>query len=102
MYENLLSENGVFQLNDCCFSEAGMKQNLGVLEAVTRFIKMRNFVPIAITNSDWSDLILAKQGNKIIEIIDQNIELLPEKYVEVPDQLLGALRVSNKGCVSFK
>lgn len=33
LYQELVGANGAFMLNDCCLSDAGLRQNLGVLEA---------------------------------------------------------------------
>lgn len=93
---DLVSDCGVLQLNDCCHSDAGVRQNLGVLEAVVRFVKVTEFVPVALTNSDFSDLILARRGSPVIDAIDRVIDRHGVPYVEVPHQLLGAARVRGR------
>jgi hypothetical protein len=94
-YKDFLSHDGVLQLNDCCHSELGIKQNLGVLEAVVKFTKMTDYVPVAITNTDWSDVILVRKDSQLIPLIDQIINQSDISYVEIPPQLLGALKVRN-------
>jgi len=89
-YKDLISENGVFQLNDCCYSDLGVRQNLGVLEAVTKFVKMTNFIPVVITNTDWSDIVLIREGYMMINKLNQVISDGNFSYVEIPNQLLGA------------
>jgi hypothetical protein len=93
LYQTLLATNGCFQLNDCCHSAAGVKQNLGVLEAVVKFTKMSDFIPVAITNTDWTDIILVRKNSPIIAEIDNAISSSFINYVEVPRQLLGQLQV---------
>ena len=95
LYQDLVSHTGCIQLNDCCHSNAGVLQNLGVLEATVKFIKMTDFIPVVITNTDWSDVILCRKNNPLICAIDNSILSSDVSYVEVPPQLLGNLRVVN-------
>lgn len=89
----LLSENGVLQLNDACFSKFGAAQNLGVLPAVTEFLKRMPFTPVLLTNTDWSDLVLARKNSRMLATLDQIVEDSTTRYVEVPPQLLPAMKV---------
>ena len=91
-FNQVLSPTGIFQLNDCCHSEGGVKQNLGVLEATIKFCKLADFRPVAITNTDWSDIILVSKKNKYGPFLDKLFELSNISYVEIPDSLLGAAR----------
>lgn len=102
LYAPFVSSNGVLQLNDCCHSEAGVRQNLGVLEAVTRFVKVTDFAPVALTNTDFSDLLLARRGSAVMRELERVIDLSRMPYVEVPDPLLGAARIRGpRGNLSF-
>jgi Methyltransferase domain len=92
-YQHFVEKEGCIVLNDCCHSDLGVKQNLGVLEAVSNFIKRSDFVPVALTNTDWSDLILVRKGALIHEYIDQVIVNSDMAWVEVPSQLLPAAKV---------
>jgi hypothetical protein len=102
---SLLSENSFLQLNDCCYSTNCLAQNIGVLEAVSRFIKFSNFIPLGITSTDFSDLILCPKNAINIELFNHLVENSDLSYVEVPDQLLPALSVklnrNGKACMSF-
>jgi hypothetical protein len=93
-YQELVSDEGCIMLNDCCHSPNGVRLNLGVLEAVTSFLKRKPFRPIALTATDWSDLILARNSSKIGGVIDSIIAGSDIFFVEVPDQLLGAAKVA--------
>ena len=92
-YQEFLTPDGFFQLNDCCHSAEGMKQNLGVLEAAVKFCKVANFIPVLLTNTDWTDVLLVKRNSKTIDVIDLIIRNNEISFVEVPDQLLGALQI---------
>jgi hypothetical protein len=92
-YQNFVAEDGCMMLNDCCHSAGGVMQNLGVLEAVTSFLKRSDFRPIAMTNTDWSDLILTRKGSKLGQMIDYVITNSDIAYIDIPDQLLPAAKV---------
>ena len=100
-YKDLVSDRGVFQLNDCSHSTGGIMQNLGVLEAVVKFVKMTDFVPVVLTHTDWSDLLLIRKGNPLIELIDRIIVGNAISFVEVPPQLLGAAKIVSGASVNI-
>jgi len=93
LYSELLNKQGFIQLNDCCHSPDGIRQNLGVLPAAVKFCKMRDFIPIMVTNTDWTDVLFAHRESDYIPFIDIIIRENNIRYVEVPCQLLGALEV---------
>lgn len=93
LYQNLLREDGCIQLNDCCHSGKGIEQNLGVLEAVLKFIKVSQYYPVFLTNSDWSDILLVREHSRIKLIIEKISEDSNMDFVEVPAQILGSARV---------
>jgi len=93
LYQDLVSPEGCFVLNDCCHSDAGLRQNLGVLEAASNFIKRSDFVPVALTNTDWSDLILVRRGSLLQQSIDRAVVNSNVAWAEVPAALLPAARV---------
>lgn len=92
-YQELLSPDGCFVLNDCCHSDAGTRQNLGVLEAVGSFIKRKEFVPVALTNTDWTDLVLTRKGNRLEQAIHWSLVHSDVAFVDLPHQLMTAARV---------
>jgi hypothetical protein len=93
IYSEYCSENAILQMNDCCFSHAGSKQNLGVLEACTKFIKVSEWRPLAINLRNWSDLVMAKANSPIANIVDSLLAKSNVPFVEVPDSMLGASRI---------
>ena len=98
-YQHLLGPNGVMMLNDCCHSQKGMNQNLGVLEAVGNFMKRADFTPVALTSTDMSDLIVARRGSQIAAALDAALDGSDIPFVEVMPQMLPSahIRVSPQG-----
>ena len=93
LYSELVSFDGIIQMNDCCHSDLGIKQNLGVLEAVVKFVKLSNWSPVVLNTLDFSDLVLARKGSKILNIMNSVLFSSNLKYVEVPSQLLGSAKI---------
>lgn len=87
---------GVYQLNDCCHSEAGIKQNLGVLEASYKFCRMYDFTPLVVVNRDFSDVLLARKGSVICELIGSVFKESSISFVELPFQLYPAAAVKKR------
>ncbi|MBV4536966.1 MULTISPECIES: class I SAM-dependent methyltransferase [Pseudomonas] len=92
-YQEFLGEDGIMMLNDCCHSENGTKQNLGVLEALGSFLKRSDFIPVAMTNTDWSDVILVRRNSMLVQLVDMALANSDVPYVEIPHQLITAARV---------
>jgi len=95
-YSQLLKKDfGIFQLNDCCHSVAGVQQNLGVLEAANKFCKIKNFVPVVAVNRDFTDVILAPKRSPLVTAIKHLIEQNNIISVEVPDELFANMTVKS-------
>lgn len=95
LYANLVVPDGIIQVNDCCHSPEGIRQNLGVREAVTKFCKMTEYTPLMITNTDWSDVVLARKDSRITRVMDAAVDSVGASYVEIPPSMIGAARVRN-------
>ena len=93
VFQDLLGPNGCFMLNDCCHSAEGLRQNLGVLEATSNFIKRSDFVPVALTNTDWSDVVLARKGSLMEQALHWTLVNSDIALVDIPAQLLPAARL---------
>lgn len=98
-YQDLLAADGVMMLNDCCHSQKGMNQNLGVLEAVANFMKRAEFTPVALTSTDMGDLVIVREGSAMVGALDAALDGSDLSFVEVMPQLLPAahVRVSPEG-----
>jgi hypothetical protein len=103
--EPLLKDNSFLQLNDCCFSAKALQQNIGVLEAVSKFIKLKNFQAIALTKTDFTDLLLCPKDSVYKSMLNNVIDRAGVGYFEIPSQLLPSLNVSvnrnEYACLSF-
>ncbi len=93
MYSKFADENAIIQLNDCCFSIKGARQNLGVLEACTKFIKSTDWRPVAINLRDFSDIIMVNKKSHMYHIVNRIIEESTFPFIEVPDELLAASKI---------
>lgn len=104
-FSETLTKNGVIQLNDCCHSELGLRQNLGVLEAVCKFLKSENWTPLILNTVDFSDLVIAKANSVLIPAIDYVLSHTAIEYIEMPNCLLPAAKLirthSGKQILSF-
>ena len=104
-YHSLIDHDcGCIQLNDCCYSEIGNKQNLGVLEAAVRFCKMTDFEPITLVNRNWTDVLFAPRHSKLTQLIEDVFNSSDIPFVEIPNSLLGSLIVKQgmkRGNLSF-
>lgn len=92
-WERMVSAEGAILLNDCCFSAAGAAQNLGVLEAVTSFIKRTDFVPVLLNNADFTDVVLLRRTSQLLGLVDALMCNSNIAFVDVPHQLLASMRV---------
>lgn len=92
-YQELVGPDGFILLNDCCHSPNGTKQNLGVLEALSNFLKRSDFIPVAMTNTDWSDVILVRKNSIMVQLVDIALTNSDIPFVEIPHQLISAAKV---------
>ena len=92
-WQNRVAENGVLMLNDCCHSAGAVQMNFGVLPALTEFVKRTEFVPILVTNTDWTDVVLIRKNSKLGPIIDEILKNSDIPHIDIPHQLLGSARV---------
>lgn len=93
-WEKVIAPDGAILLNDCCFSPAGAAQNLGVLEAVTSFIKRTDFIPVLLNNSDFTDVVLVRRASRLAGLIDSIMNDSNVAFVNVPHQMLASMRIT--------
>lgn len=53
------------------------------------------------TNTDWSDIVLARKNARIAGTVNEIIQRSDLRYDEIPDQVLGAARIVNGGTVNL-
>ena len=93
-YSELLSDTGVFMLNDATSSAKGRAQNLGVLEAISAFTKASEFRPVAMTAMDFADVILCRSPITIAKL-SAFLTLSRYKVVHLPDALFHTFKVTS-------
>jgi hypothetical protein len=93
LYNSMVKPDGVFLLKNCCHSVDSLKQNVGTLEAVCNFVKRTDFVPVALTHQDWTEVMLARRGSFMEQAVDRLLSHSNVSYVEVPPQLLPAMKI---------
>lgn len=84
------SAGGYLILNDCYVSPIGKKQHMSVLEAVSTFTKLTDWVVAAGVNQDYTDLVLTRRQNAqnaknvLLALLMTN----DVKFVELPSTLI--------------
>ena len=104
LYKRFLHvDYGCFQLNDCCHSEDGVKQNLGVLEAANKFCKMYDFIPVAMVNRDFTDVLIAPRRSTFVGLVNNIFNDSNIGFVEIPYHLFpcASIRKGARPNVSF-
>lgn len=100
--EQYAAENSLIQLNDCSCSMEGLRQNLGVLEAAARFVKLFNWQPILLGNSHGGDLLLSRRSGHLYNEYKKTLASEGERFVEVPPSSLPSASVTLGGNLSFR
>lgn len=93
LYSELVGDNGIIQINDCSHSALGLRQNLGVLEATVRFLKLGGWEPIAINTNDFADLLIARKNSPMANKLKDLFFASNLNYIEVPAALLANARI---------
>ena len=93
-YSKKLKEHGIIQLNDVVFSESSHKQNVGVIDALNRFLKTSDFQIVALNLRDWSDALIARKkfAGSILNVVSESKFL----KVMIPNALLGSYKIKYK------
>jgi hypothetical protein len=90
-YSKILSKEGIIQLNDVVMHESAHKQNIGVIDALNRFLKISDFQIVVIILRDWSDALITRTRN-----INRLQEIFLRKYmlkIEVPNSIFGSYKI---------
>ena len=96
VWSKKLNPNGFIMLNDCRSNTRSRERNIGVLEAVTFFLKATHFIPVAFTNSINADAVISPPGNEKIDVFVQSI-CRSGKAVEIPDAILPNAQFNYRG-----
>jgi hypothetical protein len=106
VYKKIVSDDGLIMLDDFINSEEGKLQNLGVVEAVLKFLEENpEYQPLILTKSTdnaWCNILLSKKQSNINEIISNELISSRIFFVEIPDNLLSYIKNSPKeNCLRF-
>jgi len=87
-----VSQGGVIIMNDCYVAHPGKKQHMSVLEALSTFLKLYDWVPIAMVNQTWTDVAIARRNESppIIEQITGMLIINNISFTELPNHLIHA------------
>jgi hypothetical protein len=101
LYSKKLTTRGVIQLNDVVMHHNAHRQNIGVIDALNRFIKISGFEVVCMNLRDWTDAIITTPNNA--NIIKELIYSQKFLKLEIPNSLMAAYKIieSKNGCQTF-
>ena len=67
--------------------------NFGVLPALTEFVKRSKFIPVLLTNTDWSDVVLARKDSVMDNLLNEIVMNSDISHVDIPHQLIGSCKI---------
>ena len=87
-----ISENGIIILDDIYVSPIGKMQHLSVLEAASTFLKLNNFVPVAMNMDPFGNVIITRSENytKLLNELIYRVVLTEYRYISLPSCLIHA------------
>ena len=56
----------------------------GVVEASHKFCRMHDFIPLVVINRDYTDVLLARRGSAICELVETMFNQSSVGYIELP------------------
>ncbi|SON56005.1 hypothetical protein HDIA_2464 [Hartmannibacter diazotrophicus] len=96
-WKEKVNDNGLIVLNDCIVSQLGARQNLGVHQAVSAFLKINvDYLPLVLTLGNFPDLVISKRRNPRINVVLTSL-LRSGRVLEVPDALFHSFSQKSPG-----
>jgi len=90
----------IVQLNDCFVSHQSHAQNIGVIEAVSRFIKLFQWSPVCLATGS-NDVVISRGFHDMKERFCQILDSSNIRYISVPSALLGSVYLNEHGSLFF-
>ncbi len=92
-WSSKVAVSGQIILNDCYVSPIGKRQHISVLEAVSTFIKLTDWRPVALVNRPFTDVVLTREANlKSASTIMKKLFLMrAASFIELPSALIHAV-----------
>jgi hypothetical protein len=89
-WQHKVAENGFILLNDCYVSPVGRQQHISVLEALSSFLKYHNWVPVAMINRSFTDILIARPPIAAYyrELVQKLAIANNVPFIELPNHLL--------------
>jgi len=94
-----VSPGGYLILNDCYVSQIAKKQHMSVLEAVSTFTKLTDWVCVGAVNQDYTDLVLTRRENaQVAKLVLSNLLMQNNiQFIELPSALVHCMRHRSMG-----
>ncbi|MEN9707772.1 MAG: hypothetical protein RIQ68_180 [Pseudomonadota bacterium] len=92
-WSSKVAQDGQIILNDCYVSPIGKRQHISVLEAVSTFIKLTDWRPVALVNRPFTDVVLTREAHvKSAHTMMKKLCLLRSApFMELPGALIHAI-----------
>jgi hypothetical protein len=91
-----LSHKGIIQCNDVLYGESGLRQNLGVQDAINKFTRFSGFKPILLSAREGGDVLLTRD-RRFEQLIRTALTRNKLFSLEVPDSFIGAIGWTKTG-----
>lgn len=92
-----VSPDGIIQCNDVIYGLQGLSQNLGVHDALNKFIRFSDFLPIILQSKHGGDVLLTRRGSKFIQYVRKGFEGGKIPCVELPNHMFCSARWGSTG-----
>ena len=91
-WSSKVAPDGHIILNDCYVSPLAKRQHISVLEAVSSFIKLTDWRPVALVNRPFTDVVITRDAHLRPSLLMMKKLLLLHKaaFIELPGSLIHA------------
>jgi len=93
-WESKIEDDGIIIIDNCYVSSDAKLQHFSVLEAASSFLKLHDWVPIALSTARWSNLIICRRGYEKVWLtqLKSLCALQSVPLVVVPNSILHSYR----------
>ena len=91
-WEKKIEDDGIIIVDNCYVSTDAKLQHFSVLEAVSSFLKLHEWTPIALSTSRWSNMIICRKGHEkmLLDKIKSLCAFQSVACIEVPNAMVHA------------
>jgi hypothetical protein len=85
-----ISDTGIIILDDIYVSSIGKMQHLSALEALSTFLKLNDFMPVAMNMDAFGNVVITRNQNfkKVLDELIHRIVLTEYTYISLPNNLI--------------